>query len=212
MKRAALLFCTLAGLALAGSLAAVVSAGSAPSQTTTTTQTTPTPPGTIAPGVTIAGVPVGGMAAADATEAVQAAFDEPVELRVGGGRVLVTPDVLGATANVEKATERAATAAPNARINLGIATVGPTISAFVAGLAKRFDRVPVDTKLLLRGGRPWLSKERVGLRLDQRRAVRGIIAVLQPGCARAGATRPARDQAQGDAADVRRGDRHPPRA
>jgi lipoprotein-anchoring transpeptidase ErfK/SrfK len=180
VKRAALLFCTLAGLALAGSLAAVVSAGSAPSQTTTTTQTTPTPTGTIAPGVTIAGVPVGGMATADAAEAVQAAFDEPVELRVGNGRVLVTPDVLGATANVEKAIERAATAAPNTRINLGIATVGPTISAFVAGLAKRYNRVPVDTRLLLRGGRPWLSKERVGLRLDQRRAVREIIAVLSP--------------------------------
>jgi L,D-transpeptidase catalytic domain len=180
VKRAALLLCMLTGLALAGSLAAVVSAGSTPAQSTTTTQTTPTPTGTIATGVTIADVPVGGMASADAARAVQAAFDAPIALRIGTARVLVTPDVLGATANVEKAIERAVTAAPDTHVNLGIATVGPTISGFVAGLAKRYDRVPTDTKLFLRHGRPWLSKEQVGLRLDQRRAVRDIIAVLSP--------------------------------
>jgi L,D-transpeptidase catalytic domain len=171
MKRAALLLCTLTGLALAGSLAAVVGAGAAPLQT---------PTGTIPTGVTIAGVPVGGLAAADAASAVQTAFGEPLELRVGAARVLVTPDVLGATANVTKAVERALAAAPDTGINLPVATVGPTLSAFVAGLAKRYDRVPVDTKLFLRQGRPWLSKERTGLRLDQRGAVRDIIAVLPP--------------------------------
>ena len=96
MKRAALLLCTLTGLALAGSLAAVVSAGPAPNQTTTST----TPSGVIATGVTIAGVSVGGLSPADAAKTVQAAFDEPVELILRGARVLVTPDVLGATANV----------------------------------------------------------------------------------------------------------------
>ncbi len=179
MKRAALLLCTLTGLALAGALAAVVSAGPAPNQATTPTDTTPTP-SAIPTGVTVAGVPVGGMAQTDAARVVQAAFDAPVELLLGTGRVLVTPDVLGATANVEKAIERASAAAPDARITLPIATEGPTISGFVAGLAKRYDRLPVDTKLFLRRGRPWLSKERAGLHLDQRRAVRDIIAVLSP--------------------------------
>jgi lipoprotein-anchoring transpeptidase ErfK/SrfK len=181
VKRAALLLCTLTGLALAGVLAAVVSAGPAATGATTTGTTGTTPSGTIATGVTIAGVEVGGMASADAAAAVQAAFDAPIELTIAGTRVLVTPDVLGATANVEKAIERAVTTAPDSRIPLGIATDGPMLSAFVAGLAKRFDRVPVDAKLFLRGGRPWLSKERVGLRLDQRRGVRDIIAVLNPG-------------------------------
>jgi lipoprotein-anchoring transpeptidase ErfK/SrfK len=180
VKRAALLLCTLTGLALAGTPAAVVSAGSAPSQTTTSTATTTTPSGTIASGVTIAGVTVGEMAPADAARTVQAAFDAPIELLVGRVRVLVTPDVLGATANVQRAIERAATAAPNSRIPLGIATEGPTISGFVASLAKRYDRDPVDAKLFLRRGRPWLSREQPGLRLNQRRAVRDIIAVLNP--------------------------------
>jgi hypothetical protein len=180
VKRAALLLCTLTGLALAGALAAVVSAGPSPNQTTTSTPTTTTPSGTIASGVTIAGISVGDMAPVDAARAVQAAFDAPLELLVGRARVLVTPDVLGATANVEKATERALTAAPDSRITLGIATEGPTLSGFVATLAKRYDRVPVDAKLFLRRGRPWLSKDRIGLRLDQRRTVRDIIAVLNP--------------------------------
>jgi hypothetical protein len=180
VKRAALLLCTLTGLALAGSLTAVVSAGSTPNQTTTSTPTQTTPTGTIASGVTIAGIDVGDRATTDAAREVEAAFDSPIELLVGNVRVLVTPDVLGATANVAKAIERAATAAPGTRITLGIATEGPTISGFVATLAKRYDREPVDAKLFLRRGRPWLSKERVGLRLDRRRAVRDIIAVLNP--------------------------------
>jgi lipoprotein-anchoring transpeptidase ErfK/SrfK len=184
VKRAALLLCTLTGLALAGALAAVVSAGPAPNQTTTSTSTTTTPSVTIASGVTIAGVDVGDTAPADAARTVEAAFDEPIVLLVGRVRVFVTPDVLGATANVEKAIERATTAAPGTRVRLGIATVGPTISGFVANIAKRYDREPVDAKLFLRRGRPWLSKERVGLRLDRRRAVRNIIAVLNPAARR----------------------------
>jgi lipoprotein-anchoring transpeptidase ErfK/SrfK len=180
VRRAALLLCTAVGLAVAGAMAAVVSAGPSPNQTTTSTGTTPTPAGTIASGVTIAGVPVGGMTADDAAKAVQAAFDAPIELLVAGTRVLVTPDVLGAAANVEKAIERAVAALPDTTVGLPIATDGPTISAFVAGLAKRYDRDPVDTKLFLKGGRPWLSKERAGRRLDQRRAVRDIVAVLSP--------------------------------
>jgi hypothetical protein len=180
VRRAALLLCTLTGLALAGVLAAVVSAGSAPNQTTTSTGTTTTPSSTIATGVTIAGVPVGGLAPDDAASAVQAAFDAPLELRVGRARVLVTPDVLGATANVERAIERAASAPPATRVLLGIATDTQRLSQFVAGLAKRYDRDPVDAKLFLRGGRPSLSKERVGHHLEQRRAVRSIVRVLNP--------------------------------
>jgi lipoprotein-anchoring transpeptidase ErfK/SrfK len=180
VKRAALLSCTLTGLALAGVLAAVVSAGPAPKQTTTTTGTTTTPATTIASGVTIAGIAVGGMAPADAAKAVQAAFAEPLELTVARARVLVTPDVLGATAGVVKAVDRAATSPPDTKVPLAITTDGQSLAAFVASLAKRYNREPIDTKLFLRRGRPWLSKERAGLRLDQRRAVRDIAAVLNP--------------------------------
>jgi hypothetical protein len=180
VKRAALLLCTLTGLAVAGAVAAVVTAGPAPKQITTTTGTTTTPTPTIASGVTVAGVAVGGIAPVDAASAVQAAFDAPIELLVRRARVLVAPDVLGATAAVERAVERAAAAPPDTKIPLAIATDGRMLAGFVARLAKRYDREPADAKLFLRRGRPWLSKERTGLRLEQRRAIRRIIAVLSP--------------------------------
>jgi hypothetical protein len=181
VKRAALLLCTLTGLAVAGVLAAVVAAGRAPTQVpTTTTATTTTPVAVIASGVAIARIRVGGLTAVDAANAVQSAFDAPIELIIGRRRVLVSPDVLGASADVDKAVDRAATAAPDTRIPLAITIDRPTLSTFVAGLAKRYDRRAIDAKLFLRRERPWLSKERIGRRLDQRRAIRNIIAVLSP--------------------------------
>jgi lipoprotein-anchoring transpeptidase ErfK/SrfK len=181
VKRAALLLWTLTGLAVAGVLAAVVTAGRAPTQPpTTSTGTTTTPATAIAAGVVIGGIRVGGMTAVDASNAVQAAFDVPIELIIGRGRVLVSPDVLGASAGVDKAVERASTAPPDTRIPLAITVDMPTLAGFVAGLGKRYDRRPVDSKLFLRRARPWLSKERIGRRLDQRRAVRDIVAVLNP--------------------------------
>jgi len=179
VKRAALLLCTLTGLALAGSLTAVVSAGAAPAQTAPTPTTT-TPSGTIATGVTVAGVDVGGMAPADATTALQQAFAQPIELLLRGTRVLVTPDVLGATPNIDRAVERALTAPPDTKLTLSVATDTSQVADFVAGLSRRYDRTAVDAKLFLRSGRPWLSKERTGLRIDRQRAIRDIVAVINP--------------------------------
>jgi L,D-transpeptidase-like protein len=51
----------------------------------------------------------------------------------------------------------------------------------VKGLATRFDRPAIDSKLFLRHLRPWLSQERTGRRLFQRRALRDITAALYTG-------------------------------
>jgi lipoprotein-anchoring transpeptidase ErfK/SrfK len=50
--------------------------------------------------------------------------------------------------------------------------------AFVAELARRYDRSAVDAKLFLRQLRPWLSQERLGRKLDRRSAARDITAAL----------------------------------
>jgi lipoprotein-anchoring transpeptidase ErfK/SrfK len=139
-----------------------------------------TPPA-IPVGVSIGGVQVGGLTPDVATTAVEQSFQTPLELQVGTTRVLVTPDVLGATPVVDKAIERALAAAPNSIIPLGVTVVPGATASFVATLAKRFDRTAVDSKLFLRQLRPWLSKERRGHRLDQRRAVRDIGAALAGG-------------------------------
>jgi lipoprotein-anchoring transpeptidase ErfK/SrfK len=135
-------------------------------------------PGTIASGVFIGGVNVGGLTTDDATKTVQQAFDTPVELRFGATRILVTPDLLGATAEVQPAVDQAATAPADTQVPLTITVKQNVTAAFIAKLAKRFDRAPTDAKLLLRHGRPFLTKERVGSKLDQRKAVHDTVAAL----------------------------------
>jgi lipoprotein-anchoring transpeptidase ErfK/SrfK len=161
VKRLCLLF--LAGLLVASAPAA---ADDAP------------PAATIPVGVTIGGIQVGGLTPEAATATVQSEFDLPLTLLVGTTRVQVTPDVLGATAVIDKAVERALVAQPSQPISLGVSVVSGTIADFVAQLGQRFDRGPADSKLTLRNLRPRLSPERVGRKLDQRKAVHDINAAL----------------------------------
>ena len=171
MKRFGLLLLLLAGLALG----VLVPAARTDAPPTTTAA------GTIATGVTIAGVDVGGLTAEAATAAVQEAFAKPLELDAASTRVYVTPDLLGATAGVERAVERALTAAPGTQIPLGVTVDQTVTSAFLAKLAKRFDRAPTDARLFLRAGRPFITKERPGRKLDQKRTVRDVVAALTAG-------------------------------
>src|SRR5919202_5994239 len=74
--------------------------GTEPITTTMTTATTTTPaPQRIAAGVTIGGVRVGGMTAADAYTAVRTAFERPLVLLLGKHRLQVSPERLGALAD-----------------------------------------------------------------------------------------------------------------
>jgi hypothetical protein len=139
------------------------------------------PPTTIPVGVTIGSVHVGGLAPDAAAAAVEGAFEVPLELLLGTTRVLVTPDILGAAPGIEKAIERALVAPENSIVPLGVTVAGSKLSAFVKGLAARFDRPAVDSKLFLRQLRPWLSKERAGRKLFQARALRDITAALYRG-------------------------------
>jgi lipoprotein-anchoring transpeptidase ErfK/SrfK len=164
VKRVSLLLSIVAGLLLAGVLASALAAAD--------------PPATIPLGVTIAGVEVGGLTPEAATGAVQQVFQTPLELELGATRVLVTPDLLGAVPAIDKAIERALTAAPNTAVPLAVSVTGEKTAGFVAKLAQRFNRAPLDSKLFLRHLRPWLSKEQAGRKLDQRRAVRDITAAL----------------------------------
>ena len=141
----------------------------------------PPAPATIPEGVTISGIAVGGLAPDVAAATVQQEFARPLQLEIGTTEVLVTPDVLAATPVVDKAVERALVAQPYSNVSLGISLVSGSIADFVAKLAQRFDHPAVDSKLLLRHLRPWLSKERAGRKLNQRLAVRDINLALASG-------------------------------
>ena len=166
-RRISLLLSLLAALAVAGLLAAGSRAAD--------------PAVTIPLGVAVGNVPVGGLTSDAATTAVQAAFNQPLRLQLGKTRISVTPDVLGGAAGVDRAIERALVSPPNSVIPLGVNAPGAGIIQFVSKLAQRYDRPAVDSKLALRNLRPWLSRERLGSKLEQRLAVRDIQTALYAG-------------------------------
>ncbi len=148
-----------------------------PTTTTTTTTTTPTTPRptTIAAGVTVGGqVLVGGLSPAEATAEIKAFFARPVTLTLGKVSLRATPKQLGAAAYVGDAVKRARIVRPGANVPLKVAAPLPRIERYVAGIARRFDRAPVDSELSLRNGKPFVTKERLGRRLRQATAVRAV--------------------------------------
>ena len=155
-----------------------------PPTTTTTTTTTTTPtvprPTTIAAGVTVGGeVLVGGLSPADATTAVKAFFARPLTLKLGKITLRATPSQLGASAYVGDAIRRARLAPPGANVPLKVAAPEPRLDRYVRSLAKRFDREPVDSKLLLRDSKPFVTKDKPGQKLRQVLVVRDLFRSLK---------------------------------
>jgi lipoprotein-anchoring transpeptidase ErfK/SrfK len=195
MIGAAALACLLAGLFSAAVLAANGPLGAVTTitlPTTTITTTTPTTTGTttttprepqsqlIAEGVTVGKIEVGGMTPAEARAIVQTKFREPVAIRFGRTQVLVSPTRLGAAARIRLAIDQARRAAPYTRVPLFVTLRAGGVSRYVKKLARRFDRPARDAQLTgLRRLRPWITKERAGVTLKQRNAVRRIVAALR---------------------------------
>ena len=172
MRKAGLALLFVLGFASAGGLSARVVAA------TTTTGTTTTAPPTIAPGVTISGVDVGEMTAAEAFTTVTASFARPLLLVVPRHKLAVAPARLGAMAAVRAAVKRALAAAPGAELKLAVILNRKRTSAYLARVAKRFDRKAVDSHLLLRGLRPWVTREHDGRALRRLRAMDKIFTAL----------------------------------
>jgi L,D-transpeptidase catalytic domain len=171
----------------AGLLAASVTAGVRPlallattaATTTTTTGTTTTVASpVIAAGVVIGNVPVGGLTIDDAYAAVTDAYSQPLVIIVGRHRLEPLPAQLGAAARVGEAVSRARSAAPNARIPLEIVVHRSRVRAYVARVAKRFDRAPLEPQLFLRDLRPFITRPRAGSVLYRTRAEAAIVSAL----------------------------------
>jgi lipoprotein-anchoring transpeptidase ErfK/SrfK len=98
---------------------------------------------------------------------------------VGGRTLAPTPVALGATPYVVPAVNRARSAAPNTKITLFVRIRGAQVRAYVARVARRFDRRAVDATMRLRNLRPAIIPERVGRVLDRAAATRAIVARLR---------------------------------
>jgi lipoprotein-anchoring transpeptidase ErfK/SrfK len=146
--------------------------------TTTTGTTTTAPAALIAEGVTIAGVDVGGLSPEDAHAVVRAYVDAPLVVQFRTTTLQPTPASLGATFYVQGAIDRARRAAPGSEVELVVRVRGDKVRAYVAKVAKRFDRPAIDSQVVIRGVRPFVSKGRAGRSLDRIAATRDIVAAL----------------------------------
>jgi hypothetical protein len=153
-----------------------------PAATTTTATTAPTTtPGVIPEGVTIQGIPVGGMNATDATAAVQAAFDEPLQFTYKKRHWWATPDRLGAKAYITGAVQRALTSAPGAAVELVVTIKGAKLDEYVAYLNRNFGRAAKDSTLRLVKYRPRISKPRDGFDIKEPAMKSAIVRALKSG-------------------------------
>jgi lipoprotein-anchoring transpeptidase ErfK/SrfK len=165
--------------ALAGALAAVLvaqpglaaSADDPPPTTTATEAVVPE-------GVRVSDIDVGGLTADEAVAAIRTAVESPLAIRVAKTVLMPTPDKLGATAYVSAAVAKALVAPPNSEVELTVRVAGAKVRAYVALLAKRFDRAPVDARLLLRGVRPFVTRQRAGRFLPRNAATAAIVRAL----------------------------------
>jgi lipoprotein-anchoring transpeptidase ErfK/SrfK len=164
MKRFALL---LIALLAAGAGSSTVLADEPPPTTTTTTTT----PAVVPPGVTLAGVPIGGLDAVTAGQAVLDAFNRPVILRFDTTTVQVTPTLFAMSVPTESAVARALTVAPNTTLALRAGIDTGLVRAFVEKLAARFNRKPVSSRLLLRNAKPFVTPSVPGKQIDKPRTL-----------------------------------------
>ena len=209
MKRPLLIGLCVLALAATGVLAAMAPIGSAQSPppstgtttttesttiapettteatTTTTTTTTPHPPkGHAKPkliplGVTVCGIHVGGLSATAAYIVVRAAFRAPLVLQAGAHREMVNPANLGAIAYAKAAVAHARSASAGAAIPLGVSIHGRAVRELVDSLAKRYERLPIDAKLLLRNLQPYVTEGQPGKTLDRKASVAAILQALR---------------------------------
>jgi len=173
VKRAGLAVLFVLGLAAAGGVSAGVVRTA-----TTTTGTTTTTEAVIADGVTIGGVSVGGLTQDDAAATVTEAFDRPLPLLVLRHTLYPTPQRLGTTALVDGAVTQALAAPPGAALKLRVRLDRPKAEAYVAAVARQFDRKPVDAQLALRNLRPYISLQKQGRSLRRLQSLGRIFSAF----------------------------------
>jgi lipoprotein-anchoring transpeptidase ErfK/SrfK len=123
---------------------------------------TPPPVQTIADGVQIGSVAVGGMTAAEATAAVQDAYFAPLVVHVGHRNVTVSPHHFRISLGLGPLVQTALATTADTVVPLAPSFDSRLVVKWVATLAKKTDRAPVSGRLLLRHARPFAAHGRNG--------------------------------------------------
>ena len=137
-------------------------------------------PVVIAPGVTIAGVRVGGLTSEPARTRVERAFGRPLRLRYGRKRWRISPRYLGASASIDKAVARALQSGPRARVSLEVSAARPRIRRYVQRLDRLFSREPVDASVIgVVNLRPAFTPAKTGVKVRRDEMTNAIAYMLK---------------------------------
>jgi lipoprotein-anchoring transpeptidase ErfK/SrfK len=138
------------------------------------------PPVLIARGVTLAGVPVGGMSNEQAQAALRPAFARPVRLVYGETRWRLRPTEFGARVAVALGVGRALDAQPGAAVPLVPKVDVREVRRFVRALDERVSYPATDAELSgLKGLVPQFTKERTGVKVLRARTADRIVHALR---------------------------------
>jgi L,D-transpeptidase catalytic domain/Putative peptidoglycan binding domain len=102
----------------------------------------------ITPGVSVAGIRVGGLSSEPARHKVGASFARPLVIVYKRQTIVVSPNVLGASAAVDRAVASALATTTRRRIPLRISVSDRRVTDFVDKLARRYDRKPKNAAIL----------------------------------------------------------------
>jgi lipoprotein-anchoring transpeptidase ErfK/SrfK len=143
--------------------------------TTTTTSTTPAQGRVLPSGARVSGIDVSGLTPAVAVAVLQTAFAKPLPVIVDRTRFELDP--------TKFATAYAALAVAKARIagdvQLSVNVNGAALRSWVGALANRCNRQGRDATLALKNGKPKVTPEVVGRRLQQALLARELVAALR---------------------------------
>jgi lipoprotein-anchoring transpeptidase ErfK/SrfK len=138
------------------------------------------PPVLVPDGVTLAGIPVGGMSYEQAQAAVQPAFARPIRVVYGNRRWRLDRSKFGGSVAIADGVGRALDADPGAAVLLEAKVDGSTVQRFIRALDKRISYPAKDAQLLgLVGLTPQITDAEPGLQLQRAITTQRITRALE---------------------------------
>jgi lipoprotein-anchoring transpeptidase ErfK/SrfK len=138
------------------------------------------PPALVPAGVTVAGVPVGGMSNQQAQAALRPAFAKPVQLVFTTRSWRLVPARFGAKVGVAQGVAQAMSARPGAAVELTPTVDAAAVRQFVRALDKRVSYPAKDAELKgLNGLEPEFVGEQTGVRVLRQLTIQRITRALQ---------------------------------
>jgi hypothetical protein len=134
--------------------------------------------GVVAHGVTIGGLPVGGLNSEQARSAISWWYDRPLRFVFYGKRWSVKPSTLGSKVDVDSAVQRLLKASPREHVSLTVEVDQTELGRYVRALNGRLSVKPEDATATLKGLRPVVKAGKPGLVLNRERTLRRLEGAL----------------------------------